>query len=651
MHTPDTRNVPSFEILKSTYLESKSSFDLIPLGQGITAKKPIVKQWHVRNFTSYDFDMHIRRGFNVGVRLKTNQLVVDVDPRNFKGGIDSLQKLSTDIGFDFFSVPYVTTGGGWHFYFRKAPNVEIRRELKEDYPGIEFKSKGQYVVAAGCIHTSTKKMYSLGNNGLSLSQVRNAPKGLMALLEIKPKPPGIPFEDPIANSKLAELFSVLDAAEHKDSWQEYLMAAHEATNGEGIEEFIDWSVSDPAYTGHDEIIRKRWESLNGDRAIMITRATLYNAVIKAGHVNLLPLPTAQDDFADDPITDEDLARYRVIEMGNGLSGFLNVDQILAIKPPEWQIEGMIPKGGIGLLYGASGTNKTFIALDLAARSSVGLKAYFGKETKKADVFYIAAEGASGFSLRLAAWIKHHEVRPESLFLRPYPANLEAEQAAKAIADDMILMTPNSENRFIIVDTLSANFRGSENTDEVASLLAQCSMIAARAKATFLILHHTGKDDGREERGHYSLRANVDFSIKVRKDHQDNSVRVSVEKLKDAAQGEAFKLQTKWVETKPGAEFNGSLVMVEYSEFSSEGDENELIWAAAIEIKDGASQKALAELLSKKHGWPNNRTLDRKIAKAMPESGKPTAAMGYLFSRIRAGSSSKSPKVIQVKKDI
>jgi hypothetical protein len=56
---------------------------------------------------------------------------------------------------------------------------------------------------------------------------------------------------------LAKL-NVLDYGEH-DDWLRLMMACHAA--GIDKEEFIDWSVGDPKYSQHAEVISRRWDSL------------------------------------------------------------------------------------------------------------------------------------------------------------------------------------------------------------------------------------------------------------------------------------------------------------------------------------------------------------------------------------------------------
>ena len=87
---------------------------------------------------------------NMGIRLKATDLVLDIDPRN--GGDEGFETLCFDIGLDEEQWPCVITGsGGRHYYLRLPEGVSVV-EMLDGYPGVEFKSVGRQVVAAGSRH-------------------------------------------------------------------------------------------------------------------------------------------------------------------------------------------------------------------------------------------------------------------------------------------------------------------------------------------------------------------------------------------------------------------------------------------------------------------------------------------------------------------
>jgi len=118
---------------------------------------------------------------NFGVKLAEDDLVIDIDPRNFPkdptlAPVAALQKI-LDYKLKEASFTVKTGGGGLHIYFKKSPKIAIRGALKE-YPGIEFKTSGQYVVGAGSIHPESKKPYLI----LYDVPIAEAPSTLIDLL-------------------------------------------------------------------------------------------------------------------------------------------------------------------------------------------------------------------------------------------------------------------------------------------------------------------------------------------------------------------------------------------------------------------------------------------------------------------------------------
>ncbi len=101
-----------------------------------------------------------------GVVLKPDDLVIDIDPRNFPEG----RKVWTEF-CDNFQVPkyiqkttIVQTGsGGMHVYLKKPGVFKIRKNLK-DFSGIDFLSEGAYCIGSGSIVKGNKYKYKYIND-------------------------------------------------------------------------------------------------------------------------------------------------------------------------------------------------------------------------------------------------------------------------------------------------------------------------------------------------------------------------------------------------------------------------------------------------------------------------------------------------------
>lgn len=245
---------------------------------------------------------HMEAGSNVGVRLRDCDLVVDVDPRNFAEGRDPLKELGKLLGVDWNDWPCVMTGsGGFHYYMRLPKDVLICETL-DDFSGLEFKTCGRQMVSPGSIHPDTGKPYLWDPLGIPISEMKDAPANLIELLRRPEIKPGDSIGGDYSPEQLEVMLSGLDVADYRqhDKWLEIMMASHDATGGEGVGEFIIWSVGDPEYAEHEWIIRNRWDSLHTDaNGKRVTVKTLFKALHEAGNGHLIPKTRAADDFADD----------------------------------------------------------------------------------------------------------------------------------------------------------------------------------------------------------------------------------------------------------------------------------------------------------------------------------------------------------------
>lgn len=87
----------------------KARLELIPLR--VRDKVPADRQWQAREYDGVQvMDRARREGLNLGVRLPPDVVVIDVDPRNFPEGRDSLADLAASFGLDLSTAPHVLTG-------------------------------------------------------------------------------------------------------------------------------------------------------------------------------------------------------------------------------------------------------------------------------------------------------------------------------------------------------------------------------------------------------------------------------------------------------------------------------------------------------------------------------------------------------------
>jgi hypothetical protein len=245
-------------------------------------------------------------GFNIGVRLSEHDLVVDMDPRNMDVTCEAaIASMNSQFNCDLNHSPTVRTGsGGLHIYL-KLPQDWVGKKFRneiEAYPGVEFKAVGRQVVAAGSKHPNGTVYAWCSDTDLA-----NRPEVTVELLKAierkAPKRNGGQEDKVISRKDLEEYLSVIPAEDFSDneSWLKLAMACYHATDGEGIEEFVTWSLSDPQYAADEEVIRMRWASFSGGGGI--TAATLFKTLGDYGRGDLI-----QSDPAEaftEPLSEDD----------------------------------------------------------------------------------------------------------------------------------------------------------------------------------------------------------------------------------------------------------------------------------------------------------------------------------------------------------
>jgi len=311
----------------------KAGSDLVPLhvwNKQIKGKPrgktPIHNDWTTKEYTRKEIKGRTKQGHNLGYRIGEFDLVIDLDPRRY-GDEDIEEKLAELMGyFDFDEVledfPTVATGGGgYHIYCALPQDIsykELREELVDIFPGVEFKHKGKQVVAAGSKHPETGNFYEWVNQlGFSKNKKYIVPKSIIKLIkrEIVERDYTVGAGS-LNGDQLRDLFlDKLDPTEYdtNDSWFPLLCAAHHVTGGQGIDEFVEWCVDDLDYEDDENTIRSRWLSLDDNKESMYTVGTLIHELEKTGEdasgakAVLNFAESGMVDFDDEDNRDEDEA--------------------------------------------------------------------------------------------------------------------------------------------------------------------------------------------------------------------------------------------------------------------------------------------------------------------------------------------------------
>ena len=216
---------------------------------------------------------------------------------------------------------------------------------------------------------------------------------------------------------------------------------------------------------------------------------------------------------------------------------LDAAAIEALPDLEWLVAGVLPAPALAMLYGDPGCGKTFTALSIALAVASG-SPWLGRETRRAAVLYIAAEGVLGLKLRLRAHREKYGVPP--------PSTADMRFVASAIE----IMNPDHvagllgqfkaagfRPGLIVVDTLARVALGADenSANDMGRVVAGFDELKRQTGATVLVIHHSRKGGGKVERGSSALKGALDVSITCEAVGEGKAVGVTLEcdKMKDA----------------------------------------------------------------------------------------------------------------------
>jgi hypothetical protein len=228
-------------------------------------------------------------------------------------------------------------------------------------------------------------------------------------------------------------------------------------------------------------------------------------------------------------------------------------ELLAMPPPEWLIEGIMPMGEISVIYAPPESYKSFLGMDVALSAAAGVPWQGRKLLEKGFVIYIAAEGVAGLGKRASAWFIEHGIDPDTADI----AWLTESLAVTADSDALIQLLSRIEDEvkrcpiLIVIDTLARCFDGEESeTGDMGRFVAGCDVLRHKFGCAVLVIHHT-RMDGSRERGNTALRGGARMMLSMEKD--GTTVMVRCDKMNDAEHFADIALQVKVIELGVDAE--------------------------------------------------------------------------------------------------
>lgn len=224
---------------------------------------------------------------------------------------------------------------------------------------------------------------------------------------------------------------------------------------------------------------------------------------------------------------------------------LTADGLVALPALRWLVRGVLPAEGLAAIFGASGSGKSFLALDLAAAVADG-SPWFGCPATSVRAVYVGLEGEAGFSQRVSAWRSHHgRTLPDALHFVMQPLDLRNAGDVCALAEAVI--TAGAAGGLLVVDTLNRAAVGADENSsaDMGEVISALKKLQVALGGLVLVVHHAGKDQARGMRGHSSLHAALDAAVEVVR--TDDRREWIVRKSKDGRDGGAHPFRLRVVE--------------------------------------------------------------------------------------------------------
>jgi hypothetical protein len=249
------------------------------------------------------------------------------------------------------------------------------------------------------------------------------------------------------------------------------------------------------------------------------------------------------DLLDKPIAPE--RRYRM----------LAADDLLNVPPLRWLVRGVVPAQGLACMYGASGSGKSFLALDMCAAVAAGFE-WFGCRVSASPVVYVALEGEHGFRQRVNAWQQHQRRDlPTSLRFVMQPFDLRNPDDLAELAD--AVTASGGTGGLLVIDTLNRAAGGADENSsrDMGEIIDATKWLQSQLGGTVLLIHHSGKDQTKGLRGHSSLHAALDAAVEVRRDGDRREWIIAKSKDDGDGVGHPFRLDVMEI----GTDEHGDLI--------------------------------------------------------------------------------------------
>ena len=210
------------------------------------------------------------------------------------------------------------------------------------------------------------------------------------------------------------------------------------------------------------------------------------------------------------------------------------------------VKDLLSAGSLFVIYGESGSGKTFFVLDLLLTAARGAL-WRGRRCRKGLVVYVALEGARSVRDRVAAYrIANPDVHGGLPFVIISEAVDFLDHESVSILIDTIRAAETEcgeKVSLVCVDTFARAVAGGDENSamDVGLAVAGADRIRTETGACVGFVHHCGKDSSKGARGSSALRAAVDTEILIENANGERCAVVSKQRDLESGQRLPFEL--------------------------------------------------------------------------------------------------------------
>ncbi len=222
-----------------------------------------------------------------------------------------------------------------------------------------------------------------------------------------------------------------------------------------------------------------------------------------------------------------------------------LDDLANLPPIEFLIDGILPARSLSVVFGPSGTYKSFLVLDWALSITSG-RPWAGHQTEKGNVVYVAAEGASGIRKRATAWLEANPGYDPSDRLRVVPRAVNLLDPDSAYELRSALREELAESpSLIVVDTFARSITGGDENSatDVGVVVDVVDAIRHEHGSTVLLVHHSGRQGG-HERGSTALEGAMDARYEMSASQDTLQATLKCRKMKDREEPKPVHLKLR-----------------------------------------------------------------------------------------------------------